>query len=58
MTLGLAAGSVLAIEKYGPLFFYDPKILLSFTMWVVYLLCFTCAGVRDGAAAALPFWRR
>ncbi len=29
MTLGLVAGSVLAIEKYGPLFFYDPKILLS-----------------------------
>ena len=33
MTLGLAAGSVLAIDKYGPLFFYDPKILLSFVMW-------------------------
>jgi ABC-type uncharacterized transport system permease subunit len=28
MTLGLAAGS----------FFYDPKILLSFLMWIVYLL--------------------
>jgi ABC-type uncharacterized transport system permease subunit len=38
MTLGLAAGSVLAIDKYGPLFFYDPKILLSFLMWIVYLL--------------------
>jgi ABC-type transport system involved in cytochrome c biogenesis permease subunit len=38
MTLGLAAGSVLAIEKYGPLFFYDPKILLSLAMWAVYLL--------------------
>ena len=38
MTLGLIAGSVLAIDKYGPLFFYDPKILLSFTMWAVYLL--------------------
>ncbi len=38
MTLGLVAGSVLAIEKYGPLFFYDPKILLSFMMWAVYLL--------------------
>ncbi len=38
MTLGLAAGSVLAIEKYGPFFFYDPKILLSILMWVVYLL--------------------
>jgi len=38
MTLGLVAGSVLAIGKYGPLFFYDPKILLSFMMWAVYLL--------------------
>jgi ABC-type uncharacterized transport system permease subunit len=38
MTLGLVAGSVLAIEKYGPLFFYDPKILLSFMMWAVYML--------------------
>ncbi len=38
MTLGLVAGSVLAIDKYGPLFFYDPKILLSFIMWVVYML--------------------
>jgi ABC-type transport system involved in cytochrome c biogenesis permease subunit len=38
MTLGLIAGTVLAIEKYGPLFFYDPKILLSFIMWAVYLL--------------------
>ncbi len=38
MTLGLVAGSVLAIEKYGPLFFYDPKILLSFIMWAVYML--------------------
>jgi ABC-type uncharacterized transport system permease subunit len=38
MTLGLIAGSVLAIDKYGPLFFYDPKILLSFIMWVVYML--------------------
>jgi ABC-type transport system involved in cytochrome c biogenesis permease subunit len=38
MTFGLIAGSVLAIEKYGPLFFTDPKILLSFLMWFVYLL--------------------
>ena len=38
MTFGLIAGSVLAIEKYGPLFFTDPKILLSFIMWIVYML--------------------
>lgn len=38
MTFGLIAGSVLAIEKYGPFFFADPKILLSFIMWLVYML--------------------
>jgi ABC-type transport system involved in cytochrome c biogenesis permease subunit len=38
MTSGLIAGSVLAIAKYGPFFFADPKILLSFIMWLVYLL--------------------
>ena len=38
MTLGLLAGSALAIEKYGPLFFSDPKILGSFLMWAVYML--------------------
>jgi len=38
MTFGLIAASVLAIAKYGPFFFTDPKILLSFIMWVVYLL--------------------
>lgn len=38
MTFGLIAGSVLAIAKYGPFFFTDPKILLSFIMWIVYLL--------------------
>ena len=38
MTFGLVTGSVLAIDKFGPLFFYDPKILLSFIMWAVYLL--------------------
>jgi ABC-type uncharacterized transport system permease subunit len=38
MTFGLVTGSVLAIAKYGPMFFYDPKILLSFMLWAVYLL--------------------
>jgi len=38
MTFGIVTGSVLAIEKYGPMFFYDPKILLSFIMWAVYML--------------------
>jgi ABC-type uncharacterized transport system permease subunit len=38
MTFGIATGAVLAIERYGPMFFSDPKILLSFIMWAVYLL--------------------
>jgi ABC-type uncharacterized transport system permease subunit len=38
MTLGLLAGSVVAITKYGHLDFLDPKILLSVLMWVVYLI--------------------
>jgi ABC-type uncharacterized transport system permease subunit len=38
MTFGIVTGAVLAIEKYGPRFFADPKIVLSFLMWAVYLL--------------------
>jgi ABC-type uncharacterized transport system permease subunit len=38
MTFGIVTGAVLAIEKYGPMFFADPKIVLSFLMWAVYLL--------------------
>jgi ABC-type uncharacterized transport system permease subunit len=38
MTFGIATGAVLAIEKFGPMFFADPKILLSFIMWAVYML--------------------
>jgi ABC-type transport system involved in cytochrome c biogenesis permease subunit len=56
MTFGLIAGSVLAIAKYGPLFFTDPKILLSFIMWLVYLLLLYTrwsAGWRGRRAALL-----
>jgi ABC-type uncharacterized transport system permease subunit len=38
MTFGIVTGSVLLIEKFGPMFFADPKIVLSFAMWAVYLL--------------------
>jgi len=38
MTFGIATGAVLAIEKFGAMFFADPKILLSLIMWAVYLL--------------------
>jgi ABC-type uncharacterized transport system permease subunit len=38
MTFGLVAGSVLAENKYGSMFFADPKVLLSIIMWLVYML--------------------
>lgn len=38
MTLGLAAGSVLAEAKFGPKYFLDPKVLISLLMWGVYIV--------------------
>ncbi|ABF41566.1 cytochrome c assembly protein [Candidatus Koribacter versatilis Ellin345] len=38
MTFGLVAGSVLAENKFGSLFFLDAKVLLSIIMWVVYMV--------------------
>lgn len=38
MTLGLLAGAVIAESSYGPMFFRDPKIVLSLIMWTVYLV--------------------
>jgi ABC-type uncharacterized transport system permease subunit len=38
MTLGLFVGSFIAQEKVGPAYFLDPKVLLSFLMWVLYVV--------------------
>jgi ABC-type uncharacterized transport system permease subunit len=38
MTLGLLIGSVIALQTTGPAFFADPKVLLSFAMWIAYSL--------------------
>ncbi len=38
MTLGLLAGSLIAQESVGSAYFLDPKVLLSFAMWVLYIL--------------------
>jgi ABC-type uncharacterized transport system permease subunit len=38
MTAGLLIGSVLALQSIGPAFFADPKVLLSFAMWIAYIL--------------------
>jgi ABC-type uncharacterized transport system permease subunit len=37
MTLGLLAGSLIAQESVGAAYFKDPKVLLSFAMWALYL---------------------
>ena len=38
MTFGLVAGSIVAQAKIGPDYFLDPKVLLSFLMWGVYMV--------------------
>jgi ABC-type uncharacterized transport system permease subunit len=38
MTLGLIAGAALAQAKFGPVYFHDPKVMLSLLMWVVYVV--------------------
>jgi ABC-type uncharacterized transport system permease subunit len=38
MTAGLLIGSVVALQTTGPAFFADPKVLLSFAMWIAYIL--------------------
>ena len=37
MTVGLLAGSLIAQESVGPAYFLDPKVLLSFAMWILYV---------------------
>ncbi len=38
MTLGLVAGAVVAQNKYGPIYFHYPKVMLSLLMWAVYVV--------------------
>jgi ABC-type uncharacterized transport system permease subunit len=37
MTAGLLAGSLIAQESVGAVYFLDPKVLLSIGMWVLYI---------------------
>ena len=56
MTLGLIAGTVVAETAYGQVNVLDPKILLSFLMWAVYLVMLYTrwnAGWRGRRAAYL-----
>jgi len=38
MTFGLIAGSVVAQARFGPTWFFDPKVVLSLLMWAVYMV--------------------
>uniref|UniRef100_E6QMA1 Putative Cytochrome c assembly protein n=1 Tax=mine drainage metagenome TaxID=410659 RepID=E6QMA1_9ZZZZ len=56
MTLGLLVGSLLAQESVGPAYFFDPKVLLSFAMWILYVVLLyirRSAGLRGRKAAFL-----
>jgi ABC-type uncharacterized transport system permease subunit len=56
MTLGLLVGSLLAQESVGPAYFFDPKVLLSFAMWALYVVLLyirRSAGLRGRRAAYL-----
>jgi ABC-type uncharacterized transport system permease subunit len=37
MTAGLLIGSLIAQQIHGPTYFLDPKIILSFAMWLAYV---------------------
>ncbi|MBA3913351.1 MAG: cytochrome c biogenesis protein CcsA [Acidobacteriales bacterium] len=56
MTVGLAAGAVVAQNTFGHVDYFDPKILLSILMWLVYLVMLYTrwnAGWRGRRAAYL-----
>jgi ABC-type transport system involved in cytochrome c biogenesis permease subunit len=54
MTLGLLVGSLLAQESVGSAYFFDPKVLLSFAMWILWVVLLhvrRSAGLRGRKAA-------
>jgi ABC-type uncharacterized transport system permease subunit len=53
MTLGLVTGSLLAEASIGPSYFSDPKVVLSFGMWLLYVFLLwlrSSTGVRGKRA--------
>ncbi|MBS1814291.1 MAG: cytochrome c biogenesis protein CcsA [Acidobacteria bacterium] len=56
MTAGLLIGSLLAQQMYGVSYFSDPKVLLSFAMWLAYIAMIAIrrvAGLRGRRAVFL-----
>src|SRR6202012_1341497 len=56
MTLGLLAGCLIAQQSVGAAYFLDPKVLLSFGMWALYVLMLhvrRIAGLRGRRAIYL-----
>lgn len=56
MTAGLLIGSLLAQQMYGAKYFSDPKVLLSFAMWLAYIAMIAIrrsAGLRGRRAVFL-----
>jgi ABC-type uncharacterized transport system permease subunit len=56
MTAGLLIGSVIAQEDYGVRYFSDPKILLTFVLWIAYVAMIfirRAAGLRGRRAVYL-----
>jgi ABC-type uncharacterized transport system permease subunit len=56
MTAGLLIGSTLAQAQYGSAYFRDPKVLLSFAMWIAYVAMIAIrrsAGLRGRRAVWL-----
>ena len=56
MTAGLLIGSVIAQHDFGAAYFRDPKILLAFAMWIVYVMMIhirRISGLRGRRAAYL-----
>lgn len=56
MTAGLLIGSALAANEYGAVYFRDPKVLLSFAMWLAYMAMIAIrrsAGLRGRRAVWL-----
>jgi ABC-type uncharacterized transport system permease subunit len=56
MTLGLCVGSVIAQSRVGSAYFHDPKVVLSFVLWALYvamLLIRQSTGLRGKRAVYL-----